>query len=75
MVSDVCTYHGRHNWGNWSLRPEDVRVKSPMWYVRECQQMGCDARQYAEHLLPVGQTEIVIGTDTEELLATLEKKT
>lgn len=35
-------------------------------YRRECQNMGCDAKQYAERLEPAGRNEIVDHGGSEE---------
>lgn len=64
----LCEDSG-HNWYCWQARPESEREVSPFWYVRECQQLGCDARQYAERLEPAGRVTIVRQGECNEHLA------
>jgi|MudIll2142460700_1097286.scaffolds.fasta_scaffold294304_3 hypothetical protein len=61
-MSKICG--DNHNWGTWEAVPAPFGEISPdaqghyWFYRRQCQTLGCAARQYAQTLVPVGETRI-----------------
>jgi len=56
-IPALCS-NGRseHNWDLWYPRPEMLR-EDGVFYVRECQQMGCEGVQHAANLIPAHEDE------------------
>lgn len=87
MFHKRCIERGDHYWDDWYAkvcRSDGIAVETfpdgmfisedsnkTYFYIRKCQNMGCDAKQYALKLIPDGQNEIVDTHESEKAIEEL----
>ena len=78
MIHPRCTEVGRHNWDRWYLirygEGEEDRCPERPLYTHSCQNMGCDAVEYAWEVEAVGRVEFVDTKATDAAIAELKAK-
>jgi hypothetical protein len=62
MGSALCGDRGTkiHNWYRWGPTSRDIEPEFPWNYERECQMMGCDAKEYAYALPDLQEVEALV---------------